>query len=157
MAVRTAYAGTAADGDVYTAANHARMPGGWIGYVESAGNQAGIGSSEVDLTGLTVTVTVGPSRRIKIGGQVTVSGDGAKEVKIYEDGVHIGRLGISSTSVGTSENNRTLSGACWRSPSSGSHTYKFRALTSPTSSMTVTGSAANSPNFITVEDLGPAS
>ena len=61
MAVRTAYDAVA--GSTLTAANLDRYPGGWIGYAEATTGQTGI-SGAADLTSLSVTVTVGTSRRI---------------------------------------------------------------------------------------------
>ena len=65
MPVRTAYAGAAVAGEVLSAANVNRISGGWIGYNEVTANQTPI-TTEVDLTGLSVAVTVGTARRIRI-------------------------------------------------------------------------------------------
>ena len=56
MAVRTAYAPVAST--VLTAANLAKLPGGWIGDAQVTANQTGI-TTATDLTGLTVAVTAG--------------------------------------------------------------------------------------------------
>jgi len=160
--VRTAYAGTAVAGDVYTAANHARMPGGWIGYAEVTATQSGI-SAETDLTGLTVTVTVGTNRRIRVSANVNLlyTTGGAADTIIF---LHI-KAGASY-----------LNGARWQfksdtslnqqdnftpfavlTPSAGSHTYKLSAVRNTGTLGTISVNAnANFPSSILVEDLGPA-
>jgi hypothetical protein len=154
VAVRTAYAPVAAT--VLTAANLAKLPGGWIGYVETSTPQSSI-TANVDLTSLTLTVTVGTSRRIRITGYVPVSqssATGLGEVDIYESGTLLARdyTRLDSTA---SLQFAVLKPVIVLTPSSGSHTYK---LTASVSAGTMsTNPAATNPCHFTVEDIGPSS
>ena len=62
--------------ELVTATKMNQLPKGWLGYAQVVANQAGIGTTEVDLTGLTVTVTVPAGRRVRIIGHV-VAGSAA--------------------------------------------------------------------------------
>ena len=150
MPVRTAYAGAAVSGEVLTAANVNKLPGGWIGYAEVTANQTGI-TAVTDLTGLSVAVTVGTSRRLRVTGFI-----------------HIGNVAGSSISFAIKEGATTLqdavansvAGAVWTmavhtvlTPTAGAHTYK---LTLAGSSATDMLAATTYPAFILVEDIGPA-
>lgn len=153
MATRTGYVGTQVAGDVLTAANFTKLPNGWIGYVEATANQNGI-SAETDLTSLTVSPTVGTSRRLRISGRVyvQVSSAGATAIlRLKQDGVTIGQ--------GAAQPNDTVdfvSIEVWsvETPSSGSHTYK---LTLQAEAGTVDAENATSKGMVLVEDVGPAS
>lgn len=155
MAVRTAW--NPAVGDVITEANLEKLPGGWIGYAEVSANQASI-STETDLTGLSVTVTVGDSRRIRITGRGIVSrtvADGVTLGQIKESTTVLGRWCQHSPSATTEFGNEM--GFCVITPSAGSHTYKL-TLQRNTGTGTVTLNAGTgSEASITVEDIGPAS
>lgn len=166
MASRTAYAGTAADGDVYTAANHTKMPGGWIGYANVTASQTGIGA-EADLTGLTVTVTVGSNRLIRISALVNIevdtSGTGNEDVALLSIKEGVTYLAGARFAVGAESNDVVDYQSCLTpsvlvvAPSAGSHTYKLSlALASGTATLR-TNASATLPAFIMVEDLGPSS
>lgn len=155
MATRTAWPGTEVDGDVVTAALIDRLPGGWIGYAEVTANQGSV-TAEVDLTSLTLSVTVNTNRRIRITGKVqitsTVAGDGSK-LRIKE-----------STTTLNAADNATISGGggvfiqavAVITPTAGAHTFKLSLTRSGTGTVTMNASATE-PAFILVEDIGPAS
>ena len=150
--VRTAYIGTATAGSVLTAANLNKAPGGWIGDVNTTSVQTGI-STVTDLTSLTVTVTVGTSRRVKITGFVPgrqQTSGGLVKINIQEGATVLTSAyltaGVAVFSIFTAQVVLT--------PSSGSHTYKLTAETSA-GTFDTSPSAAN-PVSIVVEDLGPA-
>lgn len=152
MATRTAYAGTALAGDVYTAANHARMPGGWIGYVEVTSNQNGF-STEVDVTGLTLTITPNSSRRLSVRGAVSVQvGTSAATVvlRLKEDGVK-----MIDAAVQPNDNADVLSIPieAITTPSAASHTWK---LTIQVETGTADVENSISKGWLMVEDIGPA-
>jgi hypothetical protein len=151
MPVRTAYVGTEAVGDVLTKANFDKLPGGWIGYAEVTANQGSI-TAEVDLTSLTVTVTVNTTRRIKITGRCYMQNTGTAGgdiLKIHEDGVQIMEAGLPGHTTA-----HVLHAEAVRTPSAGSHTYKLRGqATAGTATMVA---SATIPAFILVEDMGPA-
>lgn len=155
MAVRTSYVGTEAVGDVLTKANFDKLPGGWIGYVEVTANQTGITTAAVALTGVTVTVTAGTTRRLKITGHAefaeTVATVAVVDLLIYEDGVQVGRGKLGDPAA----QSESADAVAIRTPSAGAHTYALFAITNAgTVSMVA---AATAPAFILVEDIGPAS
>jgi hypothetical protein len=158
MTVRTAYAGTALSGDVYTAANHARMPGGWIGYAEVTAPQLSVGTTEVDLTGLTVTVTVGASRRVRVTGHGLLGANGGAVIpvgRIKEGTTELGRW--AHHSLAGSGIYDMAEGAVVLTPTAGAHTYKMTLQDAGTGPGTITlQSSVLGPSFILVEDLGPA-
>lgn len=153
MPVRTAYAGAAVAGEVLTAANMNKISGGWIGYNEVTTGQGGI-TTTVDLTGLTVTVTVNSSRRLRITSHTlvasTVGGD-IVSLSIVEDGttVSIGQLAASTSAT-------TCSVSAVRTPVTGSHIYKLALGRAAGSGTLATTASTSVPAFILVEDIGPA-
>lgn len=157
MPVRTGYAGTALDGDVYTAANHARMPGGWLGYLEVTAPQS-VGTTEADLTGLAVTVTVGNARRIRVTGHGLLGANGSAVTpvgRIKEGATELGRW--AHHVLAASGVYELAEGSVILTPSAGAHTYKLTLQDVGAGPGTITSQAsAIVPSFILVEDLGPA-
>lgn len=155
MAVRTAWPGTANTGDVVTEALIDELPGGWIGYSIITTGQSSI-TSITDLTNLSVTVTVGANRLIRVtgvGSMVRSVADGITLGYIREGSTTLGRWGVfDATSANT--NSPTQSGSVLLTPSQGSHTYKLslEQLTGTGSSGIQAG--ATFPAYILVEDLG---
>jgi len=132
----------------------AELPKGEIGYAQITADQTGI-TTETDLTGLSVAVTVPAGRRIRISAEVlllsTVEAD-ALGLEIKEDAAYLRRARARAHA----DNNVTVSTSVILTPSSGAHTYKLVALrVSGTGTVTVTA-AASYPAFILVEDLGAA-
>lgn len=155
MPVRTAYAGAAVAGEVLSAANVNRLPGGWIGYAEVTASQGGI-TTEADITGLSVAVTVGANRRIR----VSYAGSVASSVANDTGSVNIkeGATYLSGKYLSIPGNfNYGLTVSVILTPAAGTHTYKIvsaRAAGS-TGIHQHTASAAE-PSFLLVEDLGPS-
>jgi hypothetical protein len=148
VAVRTAYAPVAAS--VLTAANLAKLPGGWIGYNEVTANQSTI-TSVVDLTSLTVTVTVGTGRRIRVSAHCTLqqnSAAGEQQLYIFEGA----QIGISRITAHSGLGFYTHTPSVVLTPSSGSHTYKLRAAAVAGNLDLV--ASATAPAYILVEDIG---
>lgn len=151
MAVRTAYAPVA--GTAITAANHAKFPGGWIGYAEITANQTGI-SAQTDITSLTVTVTAGTTRRILAEGYCRITqqtSSGVGEVYVVEDGSNVNRSSLTRSAA----DNGMHHPRAVRTPSAGSHTYKLAASVG-SGTIDIIASASQ-PAFILVQDLGPSS
>lgn len=158
MATRTSYAGTVVDGDVYTAANHAKMPGGWIGYANITTGQSSI-TTLTDLTNLSVTVTVNTDRLIKISGCGSIVrsvADGITLGYIREGSTTLGRWGVfDATSANT--NSPTQSGYVVVAASAGSHTYKLSLEQISGTGSSGIQAGATFPANILVEDIGPSS
>lgn len=127
--------------------------GGQLGYAEkTATNQTGI-SAITDLTGITVTVTVGTNRRIKVTGHCGVqqiTGAGTGEITIREAAVSLAR---GYRTLATNDF-ATLDPVYISTPSVGSHTYKLSMATTANTINTVYGT--DNPAFILVEDIGAA-
>ena len=152
MASRTVYTSTALE--VLTSANFEKHAKGWIGFAERTSNQTGIGTSDTDLTGLTVTVTVPANRLIRVSGQIQANPSVAAYVlcEILQGATVIGRVGRQYSDGDTF----TMAGAAIQDGlSAGSYTFKLRASTSTgTFDMEASSTA---PARIVVEDIGPSS
>lgn len=152
MPVRTAYDPTA--GEVLTATNLEKLAGGWIGYAEVTANQTA--TTEVDVTGATVSVTVGPGRRIRISGtswsQSTVAND---EVLLrIKEGATV--LQTRTTQVSAAGPAEPLDIFAVLTPTTGAHTYKLTFGRNSGTGTITSFASATAPLFILVEDIGPA-
>lgn len=163
MAVRTSYVGTENVGDVLTKANFDKLPGGWLGYAEVTTAQTGI-TTVTDLTNLTVTVTVGTNRKIRITGCSVVSrtvGDGIVVGSIQEGATELGRWCQMFPGAATFENAcgsvvSSPAGA-FATPSAGSHTYKLTLTRNSGTGTVGINPVGTDAAWILVEDIGPAS
>lgn len=141
--------------DLGHVAEHNRLSGVPLGtltggYAQAVVNQTGI-SAIADLTGLTVTVTVGSGRRIRISGNVGVlqrTSAATADVDIFE-GVTQLRRAFTGLAINGAQ---TLAPSVVLTPSAGAHTYKLRAAT--TAGTVETVAAATDPCWILVEDIG---
>lgn len=155
MSTRTAYPATESNGDTWTTTVIDKLPGGWIGDVSVTADQGSI-TSEVDATGLTLTVTANASRRLRIEGIANLRSTVANDrgiIRLYKDGTQI-KTGTILLSV----SNTTESVYCYvtDTPSTGSHTYKM-TVERVTGSGTMTLKAnSTDPSLLTVTDIGPA-
>lgn len=126
-------------------------PAAVLGYAEVIANQTGITTSDVDITGLSVTVTVPEGRRLLISGKIdvaTTAGTGAQtELKIKEGATQLQRGKIEAPPA-TSE---SVEVNVIISPTAGTHTYKLALVTG---NGTVTMVATTQlPAYIVVEDI----
>lgn len=127
---------------------------GSLGYAAMAGNQAGIVATQVDLTGMTKTVTpITAARLLKVtflclGFSSTVAGDGLT-CEILKDGTPIGQVNSTYGSVGSFA---LLGIVVIDNPTLAAHTYKAVAMRFlGTGTITI-----YSPGFFLVEDIGQA-
>jgi hypothetical protein len=155
MATRTTPVGTHSGTDYLSAAEENGAAGGWIGYVEVTADQSGI-TSIADLTSLSVTVTVGADRLIKITGCVRASNGTASKAAslyIYESTTELQRADahLQDADIGAGITATRI----LNDPSTGTHTYKLRMASLIGGTATMRASA-DEPAFILVEDLGPA-
>lgn len=121
-----------------------------LGYAQVTTNQSSI-TTEVDLTSLSVTVTVPSGARIRIHACVSVSNngtDGRTTVYIKESTT---KLGTGSVHNAVASSDSTINAFVILSPSAGSHTYKLSAEANAGTSNTSSSSTA--PSFILVELL----
>lgn len=124
---------------------------GTLGYAQVTADQTNI-TAPVDITGLSVTVTVGASRRIRISGDLYLNNSAAAVVNsyIYEGPTLRQQRGAYANGV----NSVGVPLSVILTPASGTYTYKLAAGT--------TGGTATSkalptyPAFILVEDIGAA-
>lgn len=122
-----------------------------LGYAEVTANQAGI-TTEVDLTGLTVTVTVPAGRRIKITGHVGYFNDtvnGGFLLNIKEGATVLNRFISYETQASNGVTNHAEAVIL---PTAGTHTYKLTGTRAVVGTVTVEA-AATIPSFILVEDI----
>lgn len=126
-----------------------RDAGGTLGYASSSTAQGPI-TTEVDSTGMSIVVTVGTGRRIRITSRENFSSSAATGMYllIKEGATEVGR--VAGTGVVGTET--TLIGSTILTPSAGSHTYKHTAQA--TGGSISRANVTASPCFILVEDIG---
>lgn len=131
----------------------AAVPAGTLGYAQVTASQTGITAS-VDLTGLTVTVTVSAGRRIRLSFfgllQSTVSGDSG-QIQAQE-GATV--LIAAIADIGTTPVNASVAGSVILQPTAGVHTYKLTAARAVGTGSLTMAAGANNPAWIMAEDIG---
>lgn len=142
-------------GELVSAAGLNSLPGGVLGYAQVTSNQGSI-TSEVDLTGLSVTVDVAATRRIRVSAHALWTSDTTNDGVGMEIKESTTRLQALRGIIALGGESVTLHGATVLTPSSGSHTYKLTGLRVSGSGTTQMTASATVPAFILVEDLGPA-
>lgn len=156
MSTRTSFAGTVNAGTQMQTSDPNNMPGGWIGYVQITSNVTGLTHINDTLTGLTVTVTVGTSRRIMVTGSClfnSSTGGDDSSLQIQESSTV---LGHGATTMQRTAVNYFARCEVVLTPSSGSHTYLLTGgLGGGTGPAQLVASSTN-PAYILVQDLGPA-
>lgn len=124
-----------------------------LGYAQITSNTTQTGYGSVDVSGLSVTVTVG-SRPIKVifdAQSVTNSAsNGIGTVDIYEGSTKLAGVTVSNVSV-AAINSAAAHREYRAAPSAGSHTYKIK-LSSLVGNTTLYG-ATDSPAFIQVIEV----
>lgn len=126
------------------------------GYAQVVANQTSIGdTTDIDLTSLTVTVTVRSGSRIRITARCMFTCTSGSNL--------IGTLAIKESATVLSQSNFTIPGAgLWDTPiaiailtpSAGAHTYKLSVHTDAAANVMTLSAAATFPSFILVEDIG---
>jgi hypothetical protein len=138
-----------------TPAPASTAPSSTVGYVEVTTPQTiGATSTDTDLTGLAVTVTVPAGRRLRITGhstlRTTVAGD--KIVGYIKEGAtYLGRWMQSDISQNGAY--ELGDGSVVVSPSAGTHTYKLTAQRYSGTGVLDTDNSSDRPGFILVEDI----
>jgi hypothetical protein len=139
-----------------TAAQMNDIPQGSLGYIATSTAQGSI-TAFVDLTTLTLTVTVVAGRRIRIQGFVHIQSTATNDImglRLLEDGGNPGGLLI--------QNNVSSPVANWgvgchlhciRTPTVGAHTWKLQAGRD-SGTGTITAAHATTPGWLLIEDIG---
>lgn len=130
------------------------LPQGELGYVINTSQTNIAITTEVDLTGMSVTVTVTANRRIKITGQQFFSSTVASDVLCLAIKEGTTQLVAMQSSAATGSNGVTLHGSVIITPSAGVHTYKLSGVRVAGSGTMNTAGAPTVPNFLLVEDMG---
>jgi hypothetical protein len=141
--------------------NLENLPLGVLGYAQRVANHVGFITTEVDLTDLSVTVTVPAGRRIRVSAEArffsSVNHD-IVELDISEPLVsYVRKAQVVCHWDGATAGagNITIATSVILTPTAASHTYKLSAKrASGTGNVTMVASA-DSPAFILVEDIGP--
>lgn len=143
------------DGSVTDIKLAANLPRGILGYAQVTTNQNGIGTAPIDLIGLSVTVTVGTGRRIRVSAQVRANkatgGATWVDVSIKEGATNLQSGVITPGGDGyfTLHNPSVV-----LTPTAGAHTYKLSGVCN-TGTFNAQGDPLF-PMFILVEDIGAA-
>lgn len=156
MSTRTATSGTIVSSQTAQSSDINNTPGGWIGYVQITGNVTGLTHVNDTLTGLTVTVTVGTSRRIMVTGSCLFNSSTAGDDSSLQIQESSTVLGHGATYMQRTSQNYFARCEVVLTPSSGSHTYLLTGgLSGGTGPVQLVASSTN-PAYILIEDLGPA-
>lgn len=158
MVSRVTQAGNQTVGGAATASFANSVAGGWIGYVPRTSDQTGI-TAEVDLSGVTVTVTANAGRRLKITGYssgiLATNVDTVSQLSIYEGSTSLS-YARTPTAFASLSYNGPVTAVAIVTPSTGSHTYKLRVGRVAGSGTITVACDVDRPAFILVEDIGPA-
>lgn len=164
MAVRTAYPGTAVAG-VLTVANVNNLPGGWIGYVSITADSNTWNTTATAITGLSVTVTVNTSRRIRITASAVLETGGSAavtDIYLWRDNGGASPVALTKRRWGGGSGlaQATFTIVEEDHPSAGSHTYSLfgdRVTGSANQYVTASTDGGNGygPAILFIEDLGP--
>lgn len=158
MATRTSAIGSFNNGDIWSEAHIDSLPAGWVGYLPRTADQTGI-TAEVDLSGVTVTVTLNASRRIRVtgwsSGMTATNVDTVSQLSIYADGAQVA-YGRSPTAFASLSYNAPVHVVAVLTPSAGAHTYKLRVARLVGSGTVTVAADTDRATFILVEDIGPA-
>jgi hypothetical protein len=137
-------------GFMFVPSHYSRLATRKLGYASATSNQTGI-TTLVDLTSLTVTVTVPESATIKITGYLGVQNNGTTgrtTVYIRESSTELQNYSVQNALASTSA---AINVQAVTSPTAGSHTYKLSMEASAGTSNTVANS--NAPAYILVENI----
>jgi hypothetical protein len=156
MGTRASYAGTAQPGDVYTASNHAEMPGGWIVYDAETSSETTSSTTELTLHSATATVKAG--RRYKMTFYcgfvaVTVAND-TFFIRMKYNGTTISRFNVTRTS--TADDNGIMCAMVVDNTSGTSGTFAVTAQRNAGTGTLTIGRSATGIGYMLVEDIGPA-
>lgn len=142
----------------YTAAQHAKMPKGWIGWSQKTGNQTTI-TTTADVTDLSVTVTPASNRLLRVSFQLNFQRTVADGLTVFL--INAGGSAVKATgwSVRAASEEHTALGWVLSMPAGGSPiTYKIQAWNATgTGSTSVIAADTTNPSMILVEDIGPSS
>ena len=130
-------------------------PRGTLGYTQVTITHSGVTSgSNTDRTGLSVAVTVGAGRRIRITGfslmSSTIAGD-SSILSIMEGATQLQGATIDHRQAGTSVH---VNLDVILTPGAGAHTYKLAIARAGGTGAISSVATANNPAFIHVEDTG---
>lgn len=134
-----------------TPASGTGAPGSTLGYAETLADSVTITSAtDVDIPGLTTTITVPAGRRVRVSIKTEVRGS-VNDVYVYniKEGSTVLQRITGKLSTTSSE---TVTGQVILTPSSGAHTYKL-ALNLAAGSGVINGAAPTYPAYIVVEDI----
>ena len=158
MAVRVTPAGNQVNGEDADASYANGVAGGWIGYIERTSDQTGI-TTEVAVSGVTVTVTVNASRRIEItakAAHLATNADTVAALNIKEGSTVLDQ-DRATTAFANVSYNKSMTPSCVLTPSTGSHTYSLSAeRITGTGTVTLVADSTRKI-YLCVKDVGPAS
>jgi hypothetical protein len=139
-----------------TSAEMNSLPQGTLGYAPVTANQGSI-TALVDLTGLTVTVTLVAGRRIRITGDVSFTSSVAADnalCQIVEGATVLNSRSTAIPAITTPAGGYSCHVEAVLTPTAAAHTYKLQAQRNGGSGNITMVAAATQPAFILVEDIG---
>lgn len=136
-----------------TAANFNSAGFGWLGHGYNTSDQTSITGSNVDVSELTATCTVGTNRliEVKMHAHITSVSTATYYLTFLQDGASIGRS-ARETALATGAVVYHSGFAIVRAPSAGSHIYTVQ-VTVTTGSLSISGTGGTNAHLL-VTDLG---
>lgn len=156
MATRTAWIPTAATGEEVSQTDFRSIPGGLVGHASITSNQGPI-TTEVDVTGLTVTVNLVASRLYRVDAIVHATPAAASVSHAQfsvDDGVNRFQIAYGLTSGSTTQA-LTFNMTALLVGDDAAHDIQVRAAGSGGSGITVLANA-QFPCLLLVTDVGPS-
>lgn len=129
-----------------------QQPSSTLGYAEVVADQGGI-TTEVDLIGLTTSVTVAAGRRVRITGYTDVRSTVANDALrlALKEGTTVFNIGRVHTGVASQSDQIVVHHVL--TPSAGTHTYKLTLMREAGTGTLTSQATVAAPAFILVEDI----
>jgi hypothetical protein len=157
VATRSPWPGQVVDGEIASDDDFNSIPGGWLGYAVVTADQGSI-TTAVDLTGMSLSVTVPANRLLRISSFLRMESTVANDVGqlVIAEGATTLNSALATFAAANGPHSMYVE-VLVVAPSAGSHSYKLTAQrTSGTGTLTMKAAATNPASFV-VEDLGPSS
>ncbi len=131
------------------------VAGGTLGYAQVVADQTGI-TTETDLTGLSVAVTVGASRRIRVTASGLVTNTVAQDEFILhiKEGATVLQRAAYDSFINATSRPVAVERSVILTPTAGAHTYKLSLLRNQGTGTLTLAAGATYPAFILCEDIG---
>ncbi len=129
------------------------ISGGTLGFVQIAGTPALGNGIAINIAGLSLTVIVGASRRIRISARMNVYTDGQQITASFHEVPEVALDLLANAFNSTPSFNRMFTNAVILTPTAGVHTYYLRGF-GDSAKTTFVDANSQMPAYLLVEDIG---